>query len=266
MTPVVTVGINQSRSLAEVPVELEVAFPEASKSLSQDAEWCVVRVEDEWRRIRFHEYGRLFEIPGLYEKVIYEVLECSSPATVCGLLVTAVMAAGESAQALRTLDLGAGNGIAGQELVQRGARLIVGVDIIEEAAQAAERDRPGIYDDYLVADFTCLNSAERRRLSAYDFNCLVCVAALGFGDIPPEAFTTAYNFIRPNGWIALNIKENFLEQGDQTGFAALLRSMVRSGALDVRKKTRYRHRLGTDTKPIHYLAIVGRKRSDIRPR
>ncbi len=242
---------------------LEVAFPAVSKSLAQDTEWCVVRVGDDWRRIRFHDYDRLYEIPGLYEKVIYEALECSSPTTVCGLLMDELDVADEAVHGLHVLDLGAGNGVVGQELAERGVDFIIGADIIEEAAQAAERDRPGIYEDYVIADFTHLNEVDKRQLSAYDLNCLVCVAALGFDDIPPQAFVTAYNLIRPNSWVAFNIKQDFVENGDHTGFATLLQTMVRSHVLDIRRKKRYRHRLATDGRPLHYIAVVGRKQADI---
>ena len=54
------------------------------------------------------------------------------------------------------LDIGAGNGMVGEQLVDMGAEQVGGVDIIEEAAQALERDRPGIYKDYDVADLTNL--------------------------------------------------------------------------------------------------------------
>ena len=54
--------------------ELLVALPEAGLSMTQDAEWCVVRADGHWRQIRFHDYGDLYSVPGLYEKVIYEIL------------------------------------------------------------------------------------------------------------------------------------------------------------------------------------------------
>ena len=242
---------------------LEVALPEIGDSLTQDVEWCVVRVGDEWRRIRFHDYDELFAIPGLYEKVLYDILDCRSPETICGMLGAALEREGESPRTLRVLDLGAGNGMVGELLAQLGADFIVGVDIIEEAVEATERDRPGIYDSYHVVDLSRLSETDERELSGYRFDCLTCVAALGFGDIPTDPFTTAYNLIRPNGWIAFNIKADFLERGDRTGFEQLIRSMIDSGTLDVRKKQRYQHRLGTDRQPLYYVGIVGRKRRDI---
>jgi hypothetical protein len=100
-----------------------------------------------------------------------------------------------------------------------GAEFLVGVDIIDEAAKATERDRPGFYDNYHVVDMTALNEGQRRELAGYRFNTLTCVAALGFGDIPTRAFVAAYNLIQPGGWIAFNIKEDFLTNGDRSGHA-----------------------------------------------
>ena len=74
-----------------------------------------------------------------------------------------------------------------------------GVDLLPEAAAAAQRDRPTVYDDYLVADLTQLTGEERRRLTARRFNCLVSVAALGFDDIPPLALATAYDEVQAGG-------------------------------------------------------------------
>ena len=38
----------------------------------------------------------------------------------------------------------------GEELEELGASTIVGIDLLPEAAAAAVRDRPGVYDDYCV--------------------------------------------------------------------------------------------------------------------
>lgn len=243
--------------------KLLVALPEPSLSMTQDAEWCVVRVDDEWRQIRFHDYDELYSVPGLYEKVIYDILRCDSPHVVCNLLESELSESGVPVDELRVLDLGAGNGMAGQELSELGVKFIVGVDIIEEAAEATERDRPGLYDDYYVLDLTTLNDARRRELAGCRFNALTCVAALGFGDIPTGAFVAAYNLIRAGGWIAFNIKEDFLSNGDRLGFSGLIRAMLDDGVLELRQRRRYQHRLATDRQPLYYVALVGIKRFDV---
>ena len=242
---------------------LLVALPEPSLAMTQDTEWCVARVNGTWRQIRFHDYDDLFSVPGLYEKVIYEILHCDSPHVVRKLLEAELADTDTPAHKLRVLDLGAGNGMVGEELAGMGAKFIVGVDIIDEAVEATERDRPGIYQDYLVADMTALDETRRRALADYRLNTLTCVAALGFGDIPARAFVSAYNLISPGGWIAFNIKEDFLSNGNPSGFSSLLRGMLEDGTMELRRRQRYQHRLATDRHPLHYVALVGVKRRDV---
>jgi len=220
-----------------------------------------VNVDGEVRRIRFHDYHEIYTVPGLYEQLFYDELKCDSPRTIAGLL-------GEqlddtSAADLRVLDVGAGNGMVGEELDRMGAKHIVGVDIIEEAAEAAQRDRPGIYDDYVVVDLTDVPPATHAELSEHRFNCLTTVAALGFGDIPPEAFTEAYNLVEDGGLIAFNIKEKFVEDGDRSGFEELISQSLENGTMDLQAERRYRHRLSVAGDPLYYMAMVARKRADI---
>lgn len=248
---------------AATPTKLEVELPTADGAVDQDREWCLVQVDGKSRRIRFHDYGEIYSIPGLYEHIFYELLECCSPSVVTSLLSEALASEGDDASDLTVLDLGAGNGMVGELLAEMGADSIVGVDVIEEAAAAAERDRPDVYEDYLVRDFTKLSGPERRSLRSRGFNCLTTVAALGFGDIPPLAFAEAYNAVATDGWVALNIKDDFLNDRDSTGFARLLGRVLDDGILDERARRVYCHRLSMRGEPLDYVAIVGRKRADI---
>ena len=102
---------------------LEIALPEPDHSLEQDAEWCVVRDGDRWRRIRFHDYESLFSIPGLYEKIIYDVLKCRSPRIIVGMLRDALRDAGTSASsgALRSLSDSAGSPSRGHAIPMSGS-------------------------------------------------------------------------------------------------------------------------------------------------
>lgn len=119
-------------------------------------------------------------------------------------------------------ELGAVNGIVAEALTNNGVETIVGIDIIEEAAQAALRDRSHVYQDYLVEDLTNLSSEAREKLKATPFNCLISVAALGFGDIPPLAFASAFNYVNDDGWVAFNIKSDFLTDREPSGFSQLI--------------------------------------------
>jgi predicted TPR repeat methyltransferase len=229
--------------------------------LEQDEEWCVVRENGASRKVRFHDYGEIYDVPGLYEQLFYERLQCSSPETVARLFGRELKRSGVDPGALTVLDVGAGNGMVGEQLVRVGAHTIVGVDIIPEAASATERDRPGIYDDYLIVDLTALDEEARAELESRELNALTCVAALGFGDIPPAAFAAAYDVLVRDGWLAFSIKEDFLEERGGSGFARLIREAVSRGMLEIRAQRRYRHRLSASGEPVHYIALVANKRS-----
>ena len=150
-----------------------------------------------------------------------------------------------------------------EELKKLGADHIVGLDLLPEARQAAQRDRPDVYADYMVADLCNLTEKEYQQLDAHKLNCLVTVAALGFGDIPAKAFAEAFNSLSWEGWLAMTIKEDFLSTGDQSGFGRLLKSMIQSGVVRVSSHQRYCHRLSITGEPIHYISLVAKKLRDI---
>lgn len=238
-----------------------ITFP-SNAALGQDEEWCEVSENGTRRRVRFHDYNEIYELPGLYEQLFYEHLKCSSPQKVVGLLGEELGRAGVDPASLSVLDVGAGNGMVGEQLVEIGAEEIVGADIIPEAAAATERDRPGVYDDYLVLDLTALEEDEQQDLESRDLNALTCVAALGFGDIPPAAFAAAYDMLTPDGWLAFSIKEDFLQDSGGSGFARLVRELAERDMMEIRAQERYRHRLSSSGDPVHYMALVAAKRSE----
>jgi SAM-dependent methyltransferase len=236
----------------------QVRFPDAQRDLRQDEEWCEVLEDGAWRRIRFHDYGSIYDIPGLYEHLFYERLRCQSPAVVSGLLGECVEREGAAPEAMTVLDLGAGNGMVGEALCERGFGDVVGVDISEEAGEAVERDRPGVYSDYFVCDLLDPPS----ELSDSQFGAMTSVAALGFGDVPPEVFSAAFDLVEDGGWAGFTIKEDFLDDKDRSGFSDLIGEMLASGAIEEKGRRRYRHRLDVSGDPLHYIAIAGVKNAD----
>jgi len=265
--------INEPRSPVSTPApelratDLEIRMPRAealAADLDQDQEWChVVGADGEVDCVRFHDYDRIYAIPGLYERLFYDELECCSPTVVRDLLQEQLTLDGTPASALRVLDLGAGNGMVGEELQQMGATEIVGVDILPEARDAAQRDRPDVYDDYLVCDLTAPDARADTTLRELQPTCLTTVAALGFGDIPPDAFANAFDYLAPDAWLAMTIKDDFLTDEDPSGFSRLIRRMTDEDVLEVAVETRYQHRLAVSGEPLHYHAYVARKRDDI---
>jgi len=246
--------------MTETIPKLTVRFPSDDEAAaSQDTEWCEVTVGEERRTIRFHDYHEIYEVPGLYERIFHEHLRCNSPAEVVALLAEQLAGADVEPPSLTALDVGAGNGLVGEQLERLGVASIVGVDIIEEAATAAARDRPSVYDDYVVCDLTVLDDDQRARLGTPTL--MTTVAALGFDDIPPAAFSAAYVAAAEGAWIAFNIKADFLEEDEESGFRGLIRRMLREGGLEILATRRYIHRLSIAGEPLEYVAVVGRKRA-----
>jgi predicted TPR repeat methyltransferase len=245
------------------PVD-DILLPEAdSTDLSQDREWCDVVVQGQRHRVRFHDYDQLFRIPGLYEAIFYQRLQCCSPTRVADLLDELTGELGEGTTGLRVLDVGAGNGMVGDELRARDVQCVMGIDIISEAREATQRDRPGVYDDYFVADLTDLAEDHEQRLREARLNCLTCVAALGFGDIPPAAFAKALDLIETPGWLAFTIKEDFLHDHDAGGFAGLVRNLTGRQILQVQAYRRFSHRLSVTGQRLYYVAMIARKMADL---
>src|SRR5215217_5105681 len=244
-----------------VGLRYEIDFPEAEAKADQDSECCDVRIDGEVRRIRFHDYNEIYAVPGLYEQLFYDELKCQSPTVLTELLTDTMAETGVDPGTIDALDIGAGNGMVAEELVKRGIRSVAGVDIIEEAAQAAERDRPDVYEDYHVADLTDLPPQVARVMADRGFSCMTTCAALGFGDIPPLAFAIALNLLADDAWVAFTIKDRFLDE-DESGFSTLVNQLCDSGRLEVLAKKKYRHRMAVDGRELNYVAVVARKRQD----
>ena len=114
-----------------------------------------------------------------------------------------------------------------------------------------------------MEDFTKLDKDKKEELISWQLDCMVTVAALGFGDIPAKAFIEAFNIIKSEGWVAFNIKETFLDASDESGFSKMIRELIFSRYINIYYIERYRHRLSIEGEPLYYFAIAGRKNSDV---
>lgn len=242
----------------------DISFPATDSSdLSQAEAFFYLREGGENQRFRFHDYDQIYSRPGLYEQLFYRRLRCSSPAKASELLTKVLANNGEDVDGLRVMDLGAGNGMVGDLLE---AARVVGIDISDAARQAAERDRPHAYDAYYVLDLSRPDRDTLTELQRWKFNCMTCIAALGFGDIPVPAFAHAFNLVGDAGWVVFNIKESFMREADQSGFSRLIKHLLATDTLEVHHLERYRHRLSIDGEPLFYYMLVGRKHGDIAER
>jgi len=245
------------------PNALEIRFPKDAGGLQQDQEWFEVLLDGEWQRHRFHDYDELYRVPGLYEALFYRVLRCNSPLRVVSLLNEVLKEEGEDAEDLCVLDVGAGNGMVGYELQGIGVQNVLGIDIIEDAKLATQRERPWCYTDYVVDDLTALSAESEERILRQQPNAMTCVAALGFGDIPTTAFLKSVDLLDTPAWMAFNVKEDFVHEREHSGFAEMLRDLARSDIMQIRAYRRYRHRLSSAGEPLHYIAMVAQKRREI---
>ncbi len=238
-----------------------IEFPPPSGDGTPDQDEAAFYLMEEGRRekIRFHQYGEIYRRPGLYEQLFYDRLKCQSPGKVSEILRSTLDKNSLQHSELRVLDLGSGNGMSGEAVAKYGVARLVGVDIVPEARDAAIRDRPGLYDNYYLCDLGDLSEEERKELEAWDFDCLLTVAALGFGDIPARALGEGFNLVSERAWIAFNIKGSFLDPSDDTGFSWMVRELIFSNYMVLHHMERYRHRIAIDGKPLNYYAVVARK-------
>ena len=246
------------------PVD-DIQLPDQRNDVNQDEEWCEVIVDGERRKIRFHDYSDVFAVPGLYEELFYSNLECCSPSYITNLLESVIREYGESPDGFRVIDIGAGNGMVGDELMEMGFDSVVGVDIIPAAKAATIRDRPDVYADYHVADLTDLPEATEVKLRGAKANCLTTVAALGFGDIPPLAFAKALDLVQTPGWLAFNLKEDFLREQDSSGFSQLIRKLNKEQFIKTYCYRRYQHRISIAGDPLYYVAVIAKKVKPLNP-
>lgn len=240
-----------------------ISFPVTEPgTLDQDQAYFHLRENGEDVRLRFHDYAEIYRRPGLYEQLFYQRLRCVSPRKARDVLEKVLRDNHVELSSLRVLDLGAGNGMVGELL---DAARVIGVDIVEAAREACERDRPHAYDAYYVTDMSRLDAATAAEMKRWQIDCLTCIAALGFGDIPVPAFGQAFNLVQDGGWTVFNLKETFLHESDRSGFSRLVKGLLVSDILEVHHLERYRHRLSIDGRPLFYYVLVGRKRGDIPP-
>ena len=123
--------------------DFTIRFPKNRGNRDQDEEWFYLETASSMRKVRTHDYSDLYATPGLYEALVYDTLECRSHECVADLLSCVLRQRSDDPQDMTVLDLGAGNGVVGAKLKDLGIGTISGLDLIEEARIAADRDRPG---------------------------------------------------------------------------------------------------------------------------
>ena len=243
-----------------------VRFPDDAGSLALEEEYFYVQLEGREQKIRLHDYARIYRHPGLYEHVVTDKLQCRSPWVVSDLLAGELDRSGVGLSTLKVLDFGAGCGIAGEILHERGVRSIVGLDMLAEAGKAAQRDRPGVYGTYVVGDICRLEPKTWTDLEPYPFNTLISVSALASGHIASDAFAAAFNLITDGGWIAFNVLHEAADGCSDADRYRFRQQVIGSGCMQVKAERIYNHRLLMNGRWIENVAVVGQKRRNISVR
>jgi hypothetical protein len=155
-------------------------------------------------QLRLHDYERLYALPGAYEEIVQDRLRCVSPAVIASLLGAAVDRLGRPRARVRAVDIAAGNGISGEALLAEGIRPVLGTDIVDVAREAALRDRPDVYGEYLTLDLLALDLAQERHLRSLRADLLQCVAPVGDsgGQLPQAALAAAVRQLAPDSLVA----------------------------------------------------------------
>ena len=206
--------------------------------------------------IHLHDYARIYAEPGLYEYVVQDRLGCRSPQVAVEGFLRAVARLGLEPSSMTVLDVGAGTGLVGELLRCGGVARVVGVDSLPAARVACLRDRPGVYADYVVGDFSLGNELPQ-ALRPYAFGGLVAAGAFGGAHATPRALENALAQLPSGAPVAFTIDERWMDESDPDGFGAAVKRLVVGGGLSVTERTRFQHRVTTTGEPIFYQLVVG---------
>lgn len=248
--------------MQKVDFEIQLPALESARNLPIQEEYFGLNHNGTKRKLRLHDYAEVYRIPHLYEYVMAKLQE-KSHTVLSSLLIDQLTQAGGNIEDLVVLEVGAGSGMVGKALADLGVKSITGIDILPEAAEAAKREYPGVYQNYYVEDLTHLSDRAREMLTSRGFNCIVCGSALGFNHIPAQGWATAFNAIAPNGWIAFNVQKERWEDTSEASFVAWHPWVGEKNIFEITETHDYQHRFYLDGRPLHYVAIIGRKQANI---
>lgn len=206
--------------------------------------------------VHLHDYTRLYEVPGLYEHIVQELLECRSPQVAVAGLAQALSRLGLDPADLTLLDLGAGTGLVGELVDKLGVGAVVGLDVLPAAGEACLRDRPGSYRDYLIGDLADPPPELLARLRNHRPNGLISAGAFGGTHAAATTLLNALALLPVGAPVVFTIDERWMHTDGPGGFRTPVSELLASGELELIERAQFRHRLTTAGKPIHYELLI----------
>jgi hypothetical protein len=207
--------------------------------------------------LHLHDYPRIYAVPGLYEHVVQERLQCRSPQVAVEGFLGEIARRAMEPSSMTVLDIGSGTGLVGELARGGGVGRVVGVDSLAEARMACLRDRPGVYADYLIGDLGSGSGTLSTRLRGYVPGGLISAGAFGGTHAPPSALVNALSLLPAGAPVAVTIDERWMDRSDPDGFGAAVERLVERGDLVVVERKRFQHRVTTTGEPIFYELVVG---------
>ena len=210
----------------------------------------------EHETIHLHDYPRIYAVPGLYEHIVQERLQCRSPQVAAEGFLRAITRLAMEPSSMTVLDVGSGTGLVGELVRGGGVARVVGVDALAEARAACLRDRPGVYADYLIGDLGSDSGTLPTQLRGYALGGLISAGAFGGTHAPPPALINALSVLPAGAPVAITIDERWMAGSDPAGFGAAIEQLVAQGALTLLERERFLHRITTTGEPIFYELIL----------
>jgi hypothetical protein len=225
-----------------------------------DGEYVALRTDaSEEEIVHLHDYERIYHVPGLYEHIVQDLLECRSPQIAIDGLGRALAELGIDPAEIVLLDLGAGTGVVGEFAGGLGVRTLIGVDALDAARTACLRDRAGVYHDYLVGELAAPSVGLLARLREHRPTALISAGAFGGTHAPAAALITALALLPTDAPVVFTIDERWMQSDGPGGFRTPVAQLLSSGQLRLLERSRFQHRLSTAGDPVHYELVVAVK-------
>lgn len=234
--------------------DLQIELDESPGRSQAEESFVLTRDDGSSERIVLHDYSRVYAVPGLYEEVVQNRLGCASPRVLAESLADAAATAGASMASLRVLDVGAGNGVVGEELHARGAQVIAGTDGVVAARDAARRDRPELYEVYAIAGVDELTPEQ--LVTDHGLNALTCAGALGIGHVEVSDVARWWAAFPPGSWFAATVAPDVVDAAGEDLLGAL---QAAEPSTEVVRNEPFAHRRRMSGESITYNVVVAHK-------